>query len=388
MNVIYLHSHNTGRNLGCYGAPVDTPNIDELAREGVLFRKVFCASPSCSASYASLMTGQYAHKHGLIGLAHCGSKMHNPEDHLAWRLRELGFQTKLIGLQHVIPWGSEAELGYQGVVGPKDLPSNSGMRCRIVADWLRQNQEQPFFLDIGLSDELAGLQDAEHLESAIQHLDEGVGIVLDALKETGLDENTFVIFTTDHGTPFAKANATLYDDGLGVALIVLGPGGYEGGKVVDALVSQIDVLPTLFDLLGQDVPSDCEGSSILPLARGEADAVRWAVFAETNDHVSCDALRCIRTPRYKYIRHFANSAGVQLAKSPHTDSEVGTEPQEHEMLFDLLSDPHELQNLVDNREYLAIKEELSRMLDEWMKETDDPILDGDLDLPEEAPPHT
>src|SRR6185295_6919052 len=98
--------------------------------------------------------------------------------------------------------------------------------------------------------------------------------------EHRLVDDTLVIFTTDHGLAFPGAKATLYDRGIGVALIVRGPGGFDGGRVVDALVSHLDVYPTLCDLAGIERPAFLQGRSLLPLARREAAEIRDVIFAE------------------------------------------------------------------------------------------------------------
>ena len=97
-------------------------------------------------------------------------------------------------------------------------------------------------------------------KASARSLDHGVGMVLNALEAAGLDEETLVIFTTDHGMPFPGAKATLYDRGLGVMLILRGPPPFQGGRVLDALVSHIDLYPTICDHLGIERPPSCRAS--------------------------------------------------------------------------------------------------------------------------------
>ena len=109
-------------------------------------------------------------------------------------------------------------------------------------------------------------------KASARSLDQGIGAVLNALHTLDLAESTLIICTTDHGLAFPGAKATLYDRGTGVMLIMRGPGGFTGGKVVDALVSHLDVYPTICELAGIEAPPWLEGSSLMPLVRGERAA--------------------------------------------------------------------------------------------------------------------
>src|SRR6266566_5025024 len=100
-NILYLHSHDTGRYVQPYGHPVPTPNIQRLADQGVLFHDAFCAAPTCSASRACLLTGQYGHNNGMMGLAHRGWSLNDYRQHLVHPLHDAGYHTVLIGEQHV-----------------------------------------------------------------------------------------------------------------------------------------------------------------------------------------------------------------------------------------------------------------------------------------------
>ena len=97
-NILYIHSHDTGRYVQPYGYAVPTPNIQRLAEEGVLFRQAFCASPTCSPSRACLLTGQYAHNNGMLGLAHRGFSLNDYSHHLLHTLRRVGYVSALAGV--------------------------------------------------------------------------------------------------------------------------------------------------------------------------------------------------------------------------------------------------------------------------------------------------
>jgi arylsulfatase A-like enzyme len=100
-NILYLHSHDTGRYTQPYGEPVPMPNVQALADQGVLFREAFCAAPTCSASRACLLTGQYGQSNGMMGLAHRGWSLRDYRHHIVHTLRKAGYTSTLIGEQHI-----------------------------------------------------------------------------------------------------------------------------------------------------------------------------------------------------------------------------------------------------------------------------------------------
>ncbi|MER3406700.1 MAG: sulfatase, partial [Chloroflexota bacterium] len=121
---------------------------------------------------------------------------------------------------------------------------------------------------------------------------------------TGLAERTLLLFTTDHGIAFPGAKATLFDPGIEIALIARGPGGFAGGKSVDAMVSNADIMPALLELCGVPVPPGVQGTSLLPLVRGEVERLHGELFVELTYHAAYDPMRGVRTERYKYIRSY------------------------------------------------------------------------------------
>jgi N-sulfoglucosamine sulfohydrolase len=197
-----------------------------------------------------------------------------------------------------------------------------------------------------------------------------------------------VICTTDHGIAFPGAKATMTDRGIGVMLIMRGPGGFSGGKASDALVSHIDVFPTICDLLEIDPPEWLQGRSVLPIIQGETDEIRDAVFAEATYHAAYEPQRAIRTPRWKYVRRFGDRTEPVL---PNTDDGPSKDLwMEHgwprhliapEQLYDLILDPNEQNNLIASAEHGAIAGRLAQRLERWMHHTADPLLDGPV-----APP--
>jgi N-sulfoglucosamine sulfohydrolase len=407
-NVLYLHSHDTGRYVQPYGHAVPTPAIQRLAEQGVLFRRAFATAATCSGSRAALLTGQYPHVNGMTGLAHRGWELNDVRRHVIHTLRTAGYHSELIGEQHV----SETPdvLGYDRFY---DIASNHVAQVAPIAIGALERMPEPFFLSVGFFEthrrfslqtsdideryslppsNLPDLPDvrrdmAEFLASA-RSLDDGVAQVLAALDRTGLAERTLVIFTTDHGLPFPGAKATLFDRGLGVSLILRGPGGFEGGRVCEAMVSHLDIFPTLCDLAGLEHPDHLHGSSLLPLVRGEADTLHDELFAEITFHAAYEPQRAVRTDRFKLIRRFAPEDGPVLPNvddGPTKDAlvELGWFhwAREEERLHDVLLDPHETSNLIAEPAYAAVAGDLRRRLHRWMAETNDPLLRGPVELP-------
>ncbi|RIK41529.1 MAG: sulfatase [Chloroflexi bacterium] len=403
-NIIYLHSHDTGRYVQPYGYAVPTPNIQRLAEEGVLFRQAFCAAPTCSASRAALLTGQSPHNAGMTGLVNRGWQLRDYRQHLLHTLRDAGYHTVLAGTQHL--HRDRTQIGFDQIIAPSDSGHVKDV-IPVAHAFLRNAPKQPFFLDVGffethrefpkadpaaaryvrppapLPDTPATRQDMADFTKMVRELDDGVGLLLDALDATGLAENTLVIQTTDHGLAFPAMKCNLTDHGLGVLLILRGPGGFRGGKVVDALVSHLDLFPTLCDLLNIAPPSWLQGKSIMPLIRGEQAEINEEIFAEVTYHAAYEPQRAVRTRRYKYIRRFAKRTEPVL---PNCDDSLSkevwlahgwaTRQLAHEQLYDLIFDPNEAHNLADDPAYRSIIDEMRGRLERWMKETDDPLLQG------------
>jgi arylsulfatase A-like enzyme len=407
-NILYLHSHDTGRFVQPYGYAVPTPRIQGLAEQGILFRQAFCAASTCSASRACLLTGQYAHTNGMLGLAHRGWSLHDYTHHIVHTLRTVGYHSTLIGEQHISK--RPDVIGYDRVV--KISTSRVADVAPVTIDILRNAPAEPFFLSVGffethreffqpvagdehyvrppvnLPDTAETRADMAAFTASARSLDRGVGAVLDALDDTGLARNTLVICTTDHGIAFPGAKATLTDRGIGVMLILRGPGGFAGGKASDALVSHIDLFPTVCDVLGIDHPDWLQGRSLMPIVTGVEDEVRDAIFAEGTYHAAYEPQRAIRTPRWKLVRRFGDRRLPVLpniddspSKQVWLDHGYAEREQAPLQLYDLVFDPNEACNVADRPEHAPVVEHLSRRLERWMRGTGDPLLDGPVAAP-------
>ncbi len=406
-NVLYLHSHDTGRHVQPYGHQVPTPNIQHLADQGVLFRQAFCTAPVCSGSRAALLTGQTTHSTGMLGLAHRGYRLAHPERHVVHVLRDHGYWTGMIGEQHVS--ADPADVGYDHVeeVDSTKVRDVAPAASRLIAELA--GSETPFFLSVGFFEthreffEPSSIRDALYsrppdnivdtpetrrdmaaFKASARSLDQGVGAVLEALEEHHLADRTLVILTTDHGLAYPGAKATMYDRGIGVMLMLRGPGGFVGGHVRDELVSHLDVYPTICDVAAIERPSWLEGSSLVPLVTGQVDKVRDEVFAEVTFHAAYEPQRAVRTDRYKYMRRFDDDhRGRVLANlddGPTKDVVLAAGLAELdppvEALYDLWLDPSEGTNRIDDPRLADVVADLRGRLRDWMERTEDPLLRG------------
>ena len=197
-----------------------------------------------------------------------------------------------------------------------------------------------------------------------------------------------MIATTDHGVAFPGGKCTLTDGGIGVMLMMRGPGGFSGGKVVDAMVTHLDIYPTVCEVACVEAPRWVRGRSVAPLVRGDADEIHEEVFAEVTYHAAYEPQRAVRTERWKYIRRFGERMRVVLPNCDDSPSKTllmnnGWGQVEHprEALYDLVFDPHEADNLSGSSAAAGVLDEMRRRLERWMRETDDPLLTGAVAAP-------
>lgn len=411
-NILYLHSHDTGRYVQPYGHQVPTPNIQRLADQGILFRKAFCAAPTCSASRACLLTGQYGHNNGMMGLAHRGWSLNDYQQHLVHPLHDAGYHSALIGEQHIAK--RPDIIGFDRVV--KIDTTHVESVAPVAIDIISEPIPEPFFLSVGffethrdwlgpssvrdalysvpppnLPDTPETRRDMAAYKASARSLDHGVGMVLEALDEQGLTDDTLIIFTTDHGLAFPGSKATLFDRGLGVMLILRGPGGFTGGKVHDALISHLDIYPTVCELAGVEPPPFLQGHSLLPLFRWEATTLRDVLFAEMTWHAAYEPQRAVRGERFKYIRRFGSRTKPVLVNCDDSPSKSlllanGWAEREvpFEQLYDLVFDPNEAANVAGDPYYADTLSRLRDRLEQWMEQTDDPLRRGDPQPPSGA----
>ena len=410
-NIIYINSHDTGRYIQPYGHAVATPNLQKLAEDGMLFRQNFCINPTCSPSRAALLTGSYPHENGMTGLAHRGFSLNDYSQHLVHTLRNAGYLTVQTGTQHVAvttdgkePWQIT---GFDRHVGQPHCGRAGAL------EFLTKAPDEPFYLEVGfgnthrgfpkledcpddpryclppapLPDTRSTREDMTRYKATARILDQKIGDVLEALERSGKAENTLVICTTDHGIAFPRMKCNLHDSGIGVLLIMRGPGGFSGGKVVDGMTSHLDIFPTICEVAGIAPPARLRGKSLTPYTNG-VDEIHEDLFFEVNYHAGYEPMRAVRTKRWKYIRRFEDRDKPVLCNCDNGESkslwlEHGwpDRPVEKEMLFDLIFDPNEMNNLVNDLDYADQLRDMRGRLNRWMEKTDDPLLHGSVPAP-------
>jgi N-sulfoglucosamine sulfohydrolase len=430
-SVLLVIADDHGRDaLGAYGnVVVKTPHLDRLAAEGVRFTRAYATTASCSPSRSVLLTGLHTHGSGQYGLAHGVHNQHTLPSvrSLPALLRET-HRTGIIGKEHVqpesvYPFHVRHAEGFQGNRYVVAMAERA--REFFAAD------ARPFFLVVGFSDphragnphngwkgfanqDYAGVQRvryaaadlkvpawlpdapevreelAEYYE-AISRLDQGVGLVLRALEESGRARETLVIYLSDNGPPFPGAKTTLYAAGVHLPLIVRAPGRGAPGRVGDAMVSWTDIAPTILDWAG--VPHPLPGRSVLPLLDQER-ATGWdEVHGSHQMHeiTMYYPMRSIRTRQYTLIWNLAHELpyphASDLWHSPtwqgvlrRNDGRLGVRSVEVFLrrpeyeLYDVAADPHEVRNLAGEPGRRPVLEDLKARLRRVLEGSNDPWL--------------
>lgn len=423
-NFLWLIAEDMGPHLSCLGTPeVWTPNLDRLAREGMLFTRCFTTAPVCSPSRSAFMTGMYqttinAHQHR----SHRDDGFTLPPGvRLAtdW-MRDLGYFTA--NLRH-FPAGID--------LGPSVLNVGTGKTDwnftyygqPFDSDrWDDLKRHQPFYAQINFyeshrpfrsprradpskvqippyyPDHPVTREDWAKYLDAISELDTKVGAIVQLLQRDGLADNTVIFFFADNGQAHVRGKQFCYDSGLHVPLIIYWPKGlpaphhFQPGKRSDQLLSAIDLLPTMLTLAGGKKPLLMQGRVFLG---DQADPPRQYVFAARD---RCDEtvfrFRTVRDSRYRYIRNYTPDRPFlqpnaykekqypvwNLLKQLDMQGQLTplqkfltapTMPAEE--LYDTLTDPHETQNLVHSPlpEHQQALQRLRTALEVWLVETDD-----------------
>ena len=415
-NILLIVVHDLGTQLGCYGKrTVESPNLDALASEGVRFENHFATATFCSPSRGSIITGKYPHTSELMGLVNLGWDLPKHNANMAQLLSAAGYETFLFGLQHEVK--DVAQLGFHHV--PPCASRNCADVAPVAASFLKERARSsatPFYARVGffevhrfgdgyqrysadapdpgsievppfLKDTPGARKDLAQFHVAIREMDAGVGSILRALDESGLADNTIVVFTNDHGIDFPRAKGTVYDAGINAVLLVRWPAEIGAGQTRTELLSNVDLLPTLLEAADAPVPDDVDGRSFLPLLLGRPYEPRDAIFAEKNT-LPQDTKRAVRTSRWKYIRNYDEGPLIDLTSGMRTSltgRDLGDEhlaPRPATELYDLEADPNEQNNLSGRPRLETIERTLAGRLHDWMTETNDPLLHGPVPRPE------
>ena len=419
-NVVLLVSHDTGKFLSNYGIDtVDTVNFERLAKHAVTFDHCFCMTPLCAPARAALLTGQPPHQNGMMGLPsdRLGGwdMLYGKHRHLANVFKRSGYRTVLCGFEHETT--DFFSVGFDEGIHGTGNGNNGGMPLKgagaDIGAWLdAHNDGQPFYMQIGCGDthriwtrysepyREKGVWKAPYLidapdvdddmaamQGAANALDRGLGEILDALESRGLMANTLFIATTDHGIDFPRAKGTMFDPGIEVFLFMRWDGApLRAGERCGTLISHEDVYATILELCGIELPENTDGISFASqLYQGQADRpVRDCVYVEKTYHDNYDPMRGLRTQRYKFVLNFDAQTlyDVRIATAPlYNWFRFPFKKEGRIELYDLQADPVESKNLADDPAYASLCAQFQIQLAQWMKRTDDPLLDGPIASP-------
>ena len=320
-----------------------------------------------------------------------------PREHLSHLLRAQGYQTVLFGHQHEAM--DNATLGFDKTIREKQAGA-VGIAAEVAAylTQRRHDDPQPFFLQVAFLEthtpylQYGGTPDSsrgvwmppymggghdeaalrEHLaafQGSIRQVDLAVAAILEALRVGGLEENTLVLFTVDHGPVLPRAKWTGFDAGAQVAGILRWPGGgLTGGRTCDLLLNNTDLFPTLLDLAGLSTPPDSDGFSFADTLR-HPDKVPPEVRDEVFFSFFYSQTYAVRTRRHKFIRYF-----IQGCFNRPGFRQYGPAPAYE--FFDLQSDPDELCDVAQDPAYAAIREEMNGRLWRHLERVNAPVLQG------------
>ena len=419
-NILWIIVDDMSANFGCYGeTAIETPHVDRLADQGVTFTNAYVTAPVCSTCRSAFITGMYQ---TTIGAHHHRSgrgelKIHLPENirMIPEIFQQAGYYTSISGWPIVprrmgktdynfewdksvydgVDWRERAD--GQPFFHQVQTPGGK-LRGKDASGWdkVQSNAEKTFGSRtpdsaVSLPPYYPGHPDiirdwAAYLDS-VRMTDHMVGEVLAMLEEEGELDNTLVLFMTDHGISHARGKQFLYDEGLHVPLVIMGP-GIEAGSVRVDPVEHIDIAALSLAAAGIPIPDYMQAKDILNPHYQYRDAVYSARDRcdETVEH-----LRSVRTDRYKYIKNY-------LPERPHLQPNRYKDAKEilialrdwhgkgkldgiqellfapsrsPEELYDLENDPFEINNLAGNPEYAHVLTQLRQEHETWVEETDD-----------------
>lgn len=415
--VVFLSDDHGYLDSPVYGSKaVHTPNMERLAKVGTVFTNAYVGSPSCAPSRAIIYTGLMSARNGAEG-NHSGIRPGIKT--LPTYLKKLGYRVALFGKQHLNP---KSAYDFE-IVRSTDRhgPLDSDLNTKAVEQWLSEHQKtkpnQPVCLficsysphvywpkndgydpkDVELPPTFVDTPETRKYRTQyytdVSLMDKRLGHCYDSVRKH-LSDDTLFLYTSDHGAqwPFGKWN--LYDAGIRVPMIAVWPKVIKEPSRNDAMISTCDILPTFIQLAGGEVPKGLDGQSFASVLRGglkHRDEIYATHSGDKNMNVA--PMRCVRTPRYKYIFNLY----PEFAYTTHIDKgnnkdglefwhswERTTKSNEHaakivkryhqrprEELYDVIADPHEMNNLATSPKHEKTLSELRAELQRWMKQQGD-----------------
>ncbi|WP_298861011.1 sulfatase [uncultured Gimesia sp.] len=406
-NIVIVFTDDQGyQDVGVFGSPnIKTPNLDQMAKEGVRFTDFYAAQAVCSASRAALLTGCYPNRIGIQGALGPQSKIgiNAEETTIAEVVKQQGYATAIYGKWHLghLPEFLPTRHGFDDYFGlpySNDMwpfhptagkrfpdlplienetiinPKVTGKEQAQLTTWyteravafINQNHDKPFLLYVPhsmphvplfVSDKFKGKSDQGLYGDVIMEIDWSVGQIRQALKENGIEENTLVIFTSDNGPwlsygnhagsalPLREGKGTAWDGGQREPCIMAWPGQIPAGSVCNEMAMTIDILPTVAYLTGEKVPQDriIDGKNIWPLMSGkpEAKSPHDALLFYWGGH-----LNAVRSGQWKLhfphaYRSLKDKPGADGTPSRYVQKKTGL------ALYDLSNDISESKNVAD-----------------------------------------
>ncbi len=400
-NIMLLQGEDVGRHLACIpGNPeAITPNLDRLASDGCMYTHAFSTAPVSAPSRGAMISGRYAWS---LGNHHMRSRLSTPPTTFTGELVKAGYHvswpTKLdFNFAPGPDWCSDRERWWEKPA-PRDKPFFVYQNFVDTHESCMFPERPPYLQqDLDLPPELVHdpaevtvpphLPDTQELRTQIAkyhdsltYIDREIGKRLRWLDDQGLRENTIVIFLTDHGRGLPREKRWCYDAGVHLPLIIRWPGQLEPNRLIDELVSWVDIAPTLLSLAGVDVPESFEGRCFLGDQR---DPERDFVFAGRDRmDLVFDRVRMARDKKWHYIRndfpelpwaqhqaYMERQAGMTRARVMHAEGDTdGWDPvffstqKPAEELYDAENDPHMLTNLAELPAYAEHLERLRSAL--------------------------
>ena len=400
--VLFLGDDHGWADAGCYGDKiVQTPAIDRLARQGMRFTHAFAASPTCVPSRSSIYTGLMPFRHG----AHPNhSTMRRGVKTLPRYFQELGYRCVLANKMDIYtPEKSPFEiLRARKIVNPQEKAGwmRWGLDTKALEPLLGKPGDKPLLLVIASNEPHVPwpqtpavdparivlppyLEDTPQMRQRVARyytdvatLDREVADVLAMLDKHGLSDRTIFVYSSDQGPQLPHGKWELYDAGIRVPMIVRWPEKVMPGSTCDALVSHVDLLPTLMEAAGGEAPPaprTIDGMSYLPLLRGKAGEHRSEIFAThtADNKLSIFPMRCCRTRTHKYIRNLVTQ-NKGFFRDRTAAREVGGKwvwPEEE--LYDLRTDPSEMKNIAGDPAQTKVLEDLRKKVVQWRQQQGD-----------------
>lgn len=404
-----------------------TPNMDQLASEGLRFEMAHVQVGNCYPSRNVMFSGRYPHSSGVEGFY----QVQNDYPVFCDVMQKAGYFAAIRGkVSHSTPyqpyrWDVDLTVNEDGSKEHVKSVSSYG-RSLARGIGLAKQAGKPFAISINISDphkpfwfegdpngvsrvytpgespvpgflfEDPVVRDELALYyTSVRRADDALGAVLDALEDSGQQDNTIVVFLSDHGMPLPFAKTQLYHHSTRTPLIIRWPGVTEPGTVDQShMVSAIDFLPTFCDMVHAPYPDGLEGRSFLPLVHGKGQEGRSVVFKEYNENAGGNRhpMRGVETPEYLYLFNPWSDGkdtmrtATQGTKTYRRMKELASTSRliqerldlfEHrvvEELYNVKEDPDCLNNLITSNEHQGVLEEMRAQLKKWMEKTEDPAL--------------